>query len=268
MIVMLVQVTTVAQLIERVKKGKFRSREDILAQRTCPTFLAWVYLMQPVSGKQAAKVEDDDIVAGPQKTTLKCPVRVPLTLAVAALNVLHVKLSYGRITTPCRSSHCVHVQCFDALSWYSLNEQTTTWSCPVCEKSINHEDLIVDGYANYVIQRLATDSCAGISTRFWKVHLIRLTTLLWRPTASGIHPTIDTLPIPGRKPTNTGYPPSVLRHVRITKRRRTVPLVTYAMLLPRRGANDLGTLLFWILRKKMRVRSNANCHRRALSRFR
>ena len=37
MVVMLVEVTTIAQLIERVKKGKSRSREDILAQRTCPT---------------------------------------------------------------------------------------------------------------------------------------------------------------------------------------------------------------------------------------
>lgn len=56
-----------------------------------------------------------------------------------------IQLSYCRINTPCRSSKCVHVQCFDAMSWYSVNEQTTTWSCPVCEKSINHEDLIVDG---------------------------------------------------------------------------------------------------------------------------
>jgi len=117
MAVMLVRVTTVEQLIERVKKGKFRSREDILAQR-----------------KQTIKVEDDDIVAGPQKTSLKCP------------------LSYGRITTPCRSSQCVHVQCFDAMSWYSVNEQTTTWSCPVCEKSINYEDLIVDGYFNSILE--------------------------------------------------------------------------------------------------------------------
>ena len=102
----------------------------------------------PASGKEAAKVEDDDIVAGPQKTSLKCPVGAPATLAVAELNALDIKLSYGRISTPCRSSHCVHVQCFDALSWYLVNEQTTTWSCPVCEISINHEDLIVDGYAN------------------------------------------------------------------------------------------------------------------------
>ncbi len=38
MVVMLVQVTTVTQLIERVKKEKFRSHDDILAQRTCLTF--------------------------------------------------------------------------------------------------------------------------------------------------------------------------------------------------------------------------------------
>ncbi|KAI0274831.1 PINIT domain-containing protein [Gloeopeniophorella convolvens] len=117
MVIMLVQVTTVDQLIERAKKGKFRSREDILAKL-----------------KQASNDEDDDIVAGPQKTSLKCP------------------LSYCRITTPCRSSQCVHVQCFDALSWYSVNEQTTTWSCPVCEKPINHEDLIVDGYFGSILE--------------------------------------------------------------------------------------------------------------------
>ncbi|KAI9512924.1 PINIT domain-containing protein [Russula earlei] len=134
MIVMLVQITTVDQLIERVKKGKFRSREDVLAQRTCSVFLSRVHCMQIAPGKQAAKIEDDDIVAGPQKTSLKCP------------------LSYARINTPCRSSQCVHVQCFDALSWYSVNEQTTTWSCPICEKSINHDDLIVDGYFNSILE--------------------------------------------------------------------------------------------------------------------
>ena len=50
-----------------------------------------------------------------------------------------------RISTPCRSSHCVHSQCFDAYSWYSVMEQTTTWMCPVCENVLNVDDLIVDG---------------------------------------------------------------------------------------------------------------------------
>jgi E3 SUMO-protein ligase PIAS1 len=32
-------------------------------------------------------------------------------------------------------------------------EQTTTWLCPVCEKVLKHEDLIVDGYVSYQIPR-------------------------------------------------------------------------------------------------------------------
>lgn len=56
-----------------------------------------------------------------------------------------------RISTPCRSIQCVHAQCFDAMSWYSVMEQTTTWLCPVCEKVLNTEDLIVDGYVTFTI---------------------------------------------------------------------------------------------------------------------
>jgi E3 SUMO-protein ligase PIAS1 len=51
------------------------------------------------------------------------------------------------VKTPCRSSKCVHPQCFDATSWYSVMEQTTTWLCPVCEKILDPGDLIIDGYA-------------------------------------------------------------------------------------------------------------------------
>ncbi len=152
-----------------------------------------------------------------------------------------------------------------------MNEQTTVWSCPVCEKSINYEDLIVDGYViMYVIQHLATDNCAGISTRFWKVHLIRLRALLWKPTASGTRPTTNTLPMPGRKPIILGRPPPlvVLRRFQNIKGHQAVLLVKYVMLRPRRKAKDLGTLLSWILRKKTRVRSSVNCHRRALNGFR
>jgi E3 SUMO-protein ligase PIAS1 len=82
--VMLVRVTTVEQLIEKVKKGKFRSREDILAQSTCSTFRRECIVLTP-AGKQAIKVEDDDIVAGPQKTSLKCPVSIPTPHAVVTL---------------------------------------------------------------------------------------------------------------------------------------------------------------------------------------
>ncbi|EPQ60617.1 hypothetical protein GLOTRDRAFT_68408 [Gloeophyllum trabeum ATCC 11539] len=121
LVVMLVETTTVEQLVDRLQKGKYKSREDVLAQM-----------------KQTAS-EDDDIVAGAQKMSLKCP------------------LSYMRIRTPTRSAACVHHQCFDATSWFSMMEQTTTWLCPVCERVLNVEELIVDGYFDDILKRTSED---------------------------------------------------------------------------------------------------------------
>ncbi|EPT03854.1 hypothetical protein FOMPIDRAFT_1046334 [Fomitopsis schrenkii] len=121
LVIMLVETTTVEQLIDRLKKGKHRSSQEIIAKMT-----------------QAANI-DDDIVADRQKMSLKCP------------------LSYMRISTPCRSSHCVHSQCFDAFSWYSVMEQTTTWMCPVCENVLNVDDLIVDGYFDEILRSTPED---------------------------------------------------------------------------------------------------------------
>ncbi|KAE9408145.1 hypothetical protein BT96DRAFT_954104 [Gymnopus androsaceus JB14] len=112
----LVESTSVVNLVDNLKRNHFESSEKIKNKM------------------QANSLEDDDIVAGPQKMSLKCP----LTLA--------------RIATPCRSSKCVHVQCFDATSWFSVNEQTTTWLCPVCEKTLEVSDLIIDGFSESILK--------------------------------------------------------------------------------------------------------------------
>ncbi|KAF9515633.1 hypothetical protein BS47DRAFT_774015 [Hydnum rufescens UP504] len=109
LLVNLVRVSTVEELVERLRSGKTKSAESI--KNT-------LYKSNTV---------DDDIVAGAQTMSLKCP------------------LSYMRISTPCRSQACVHAQCFDATSWYSMMEQTTTYACPVCDKTLNFEELIMDG---------------------------------------------------------------------------------------------------------------------------
>ncbi|KZO98380.1 hypothetical protein CALVIDRAFT_535464 [Calocera viscosa TUFC12733] len=114
-IVNLVEVTSVQQIVDRIRKGKYRSKEEILTRI-----------------KQSNK-EDDDIVAGPASLSLKCP------------------MSYIRINIPCRSKYCVHSQCFDAESWFSVMEQTTTWLCPVCEKTLIVDDLIVDGFFDSIL---------------------------------------------------------------------------------------------------------------------
>ncbi|EKM83924.1 hypothetical protein AGABI1DRAFT_67004 [Agaricus bisporus var. burnettii JB137-S8] len=114
--VMLVETTTVTNLVEKLKASSYRKSEEI-------------------KQKMAESVNaDDDIVAGPSKMSLKCP------------------LSFMRVATPCRSSKCVHSQCFDATSWYSMMEQTTTWLCPVCEKQLDYKELIIDGYFDEILK--------------------------------------------------------------------------------------------------------------------
>ncbi|KJA29423.1 hypothetical protein HYPSUDRAFT_127996 [Hypholoma sublateritium FD-334 SS-4] len=117
MIVMLVEVTTIDALVVSLKTEHLRTAHEVQQK-----------MIQ-------AMTEDDEIVAGPQTMSLKCP------------------LTFVRISTPCRSSKCVHPQCFDATSWYTMMEQTTTWLCPVCERTLDHKDLILDGYFNQILEQ-------------------------------------------------------------------------------------------------------------------
>ncbi|TFK77150.1 hypothetical protein BDN72DRAFT_807638 [Pluteus cervinus] len=116
LVVMLVKFTTVEELVTNLKASGYRSRESILQTYT------------------DSQNDDDEIIAGPQKMSLKCP------------------LSFMPIVTPSRSSKCVHAQCFDATSWLAVNEQTTTWLCPVCERVLEHKDLIIDGYFDEILK--------------------------------------------------------------------------------------------------------------------
>ncbi|KAG5724654.1 E3 SUMO-protein ligase pli1 [Termitomyces sp. T112] len=121
LVVMLVEANSVDWLVSNLKTQKYKSSQEI-RQRML-----------------ASMSEDDDIIAGPQKMSLKCP------------------LSYMRVNTPCRSSVCVHSQCFDATSWFSVMEQTTTWLCPVCERVLNSKELIVDGYFDEILKQTPDD---------------------------------------------------------------------------------------------------------------
>jgi E3 SUMO-protein ligase PIAS1 len=33
-----------------------------------------------------------------------------------------------------------------------MMEQTTTWLCPVCERTLDHKDLIMDGYFDEILK--------------------------------------------------------------------------------------------------------------------
>ncbi|EAU93180.2 hypothetical protein CC1G_10548 [Coprinopsis cinerea okayama7 len=121
LVVMLVETKTVDSLVENLKANCRRSSLEVRQK-----------MLESLN-------DDDDIQAGPQKMSLKCP------------------LSFMRVNTPCRSSKCVHPQCFDAASWFYMMEQTTTYLCPTCERVLDHRDLIIDGYFEEILQQTDDD---------------------------------------------------------------------------------------------------------------
>ncbi|XP_058455497.1 E3 SUMO-protein ligase PIAS2 isoform X2 [Malaya genurostris] len=56
-----------------------------------------------------------------------------------------------RMATPCRSSTCSHLQCFDASLYLQMNERKPTWNCPVCDKAAVYDNLVIDGYFQEVL---------------------------------------------------------------------------------------------------------------------
>jgi E3 SUMO-protein ligase PIAS1/E3 SUMO-protein ligase PIAS2 len=64
-----------------------------------------------------------------------------------------------RMSTPCRASTCLHLQCFDASLYLQMNERKPTWNCPVCDKPALYENLVIDGYFQDVVasNKLSSD---------------------------------------------------------------------------------------------------------------
>lgn len=118
--VYLVQKYSVHDIIQRIKVGKYLSKELVLN-----------------TIKKGS--EDSDIIATACDISLKDPI------------------SYTRIELPCRSIYCNHVQCFDVYSFLTLNEQTPTWQCPVCNKPIHTlDDLAIDNYTLDILNSVSS----------------------------------------------------------------------------------------------------------------
>ena len=73
MIIMLVETLSIETLIQNLRTHNYRSRQEILQKSKVCDASRWVFidLLSPVV---QALTEDDDIIAGPQKMSLKCPV--------------------------------------------------------------------------------------------------------------------------------------------------------------------------------------------------
>uniref|UniRef100_UPI00358EFC24 E3 SUMO-protein ligase PIAS1-like isoform X3 n=1 Tax=Myxine glutinosa TaxID=7769 RepID=UPI00358EFC24 len=57
-----------------------------------------------------------------------------------------------RMSVPCRSRHCTHLQCFDAALFIQMNERKPTWLCPVCDCKAPYSSLIIDKFFVDILQ--------------------------------------------------------------------------------------------------------------------
>ncbi|KAI4256932.1 MAG: hypothetical protein LQ352_001884 [Teloschistes flavicans] len=105
----------VGELVNKLKAGKIISQEQVIKE-------------------MIGKAQDNDVQATGANMSLKCP------------------LSTLRIDVPCRSTICMHNQCFDASSFLQLQEQAPTWTCPVCNKIVSFEALEIDQYVDNILK--------------------------------------------------------------------------------------------------------------------
>lgn len=118
--VVLLKTHSVDELVQKIKAGNHFSKDSVL--------------------QKLRKPEDDDIEMASFDLTLKDP------------------LSYMRISVPCRTTFCKHNQCWDAMAFLSINEQTPQWTCPICHIAISGLGAIaVDGYFQDILENVAAD---------------------------------------------------------------------------------------------------------------
>jgi SUMO ligase MMS21 Smc5/6 complex component len=55
-------------------------------------------------------------------------------------------ITITRMFTPAKSSQCEHLECFDALAFIKMNENSNKWKCPICNLNCLYDDLKIDKY--------------------------------------------------------------------------------------------------------------------------
>ncbi|KAG8835966.1 SUMO ligase siz1 [Serendipita sp. 399] len=136
LVVNLVEVTSVKELVERL-------RNRVLSKAIA---------IQRIQSQQSG---DDEVQMGPTKLSLRDP--VGSSSPYIQFDSPIEQLTYTRLRLPCRASTCVHIGCFDASCWYSMMEQTTTWLCPICDRTLDVADLVIDEYVSEILESVPED---------------------------------------------------------------------------------------------------------------
>ncbi|KAK2984589.1 hypothetical protein RJ640_018967, partial [Escallonia rubra] len=74
----------------------------------------------------AAPESDSEIIEGPSRISLNCPI------------------SFRRIKTPVKGHSCKHLQCFDFENFVDINTRRPSWRCPHCNQYLCFTDIRVD----------------------------------------------------------------------------------------------------------------------------
>lgn len=64
---------------------------------------------------------------------------------------------------PFRALKCVHLQCFDPISFLQMNKFKGTWECPICKKQMEFKNIVIDEYFLKIIQSFdLSEECENI----------------------------------------------------------------------------------------------------------
>ncbi|KAG4134078.1 hypothetical protein ERO13_D08G134400v2 [Gossypium hirsutum] len=82
---------------------------------------------------------DSDLIEGPSRISLKCPI------------------SRTRIKTPVKGHACKHLQCFDFNNYVNINSRRPSWRCPHCNQHVCYTNIRVDQNMVKVLKEVAED---------------------------------------------------------------------------------------------------------------
>lgn len=54
--------------------------------------------------------------------------------------------------TPIRFKSCTHLQCIELTSWTSYSKSVHSPICPICSRSCNPSELIIDGFTQAILK--------------------------------------------------------------------------------------------------------------------
>ncbi|XP_072998838.1 uncharacterized protein [Typha latifolia] len=108
--------------------------------------------VQPAVAEPAS---DAEIVEGPSRVSLNCPI------------------SFKRIKTPVRGHLCKHHQCFDYDNYMEINSRKPSWRCPCCNTPISISDLRIDRNMVKILQEVGDDTADVVMSAngYWKIVL-------------------------------------------------------------------------------------------------